>query len=400
MATSTMLITVSGDDRPGVTASLLEALAPFGFPVLDIEQVVIRGHLSLGLLLATDDADDEVVEAARQAACEQATTLDLKCDIRIGLDGDDARRSGRLVVTAIGSPLCAGGLHAITAAITDLGANIDRIIRVARRPVTALEFEVSGADRDELRRRLALVSADAGVDLSVDVPGVSRRGARLVVLDVDSTLIQDEVIELIAEHAGCTDAVAEVTNRAMTGELDFAESLAERVKLLAGVNVSSLEDVRRAVRLTPGARTLVTTLRHLGYHVALVSGGFHEVVDELAAELGVEQVRANRLEVADGTLTGRTTGPVIDRKAKAAALVEIAAEYGIPLERTVAIGDGANDLDMIATAGLGIAFNAKPVLRQSADTAVNVPYLDTVLFLLGITGEEADAAMAKATAQN
>jgi len=211
-------------------------------------------------------------------------------------------------------------------------------------------------------------------------------------MDVDSTLIQDEVIELIAAHADCQDAVADVTTRAMAGEIDFAESLRERVALLEGVPVEALDEVRKRVRLTPGARTLCRTLHHLGFRVALVSGGFHEVVDPIADELGVVNVRANRLEVVDGVLTGRTVGPVIDRAAKATALEEFADAYQIPLNRTVAIGDGANDLDMLARAGLGIAFNAKPVVRDQADTAVNVPYLDSVLFLLGIPREEIEAA--------
>jgi phosphoserine phosphatase len=236
------------------------------------------------------------------------------------------------------------------------------------------------------------VAAESGVDLAVQESGLGRRGSRLVVMDVDSTLIQDEVIELIAAHAGCEQQVADVTERAMRGELDFAESLRERVALLAGTPVAALESVREQVRLTPGARTLCSTLRQLGNQVALVSGGFHEVVDSIAAEVGVADVRANRLEVKDGVLTGRTMGPIIDRAAKASALREFAAAYEVPIARTVAIGDGANDLDMLAAAGLGIAFNAKPVVRQQAHTAVNVPYLDTVLYLLGITREEIEGA--------
>jgi phosphoserine phosphatase len=214
-------------------------------------------------------------------------------------------------------------------------------------------------------------------------------------MDVDSTLIQDEVIELIADHAGTRDAVAEVTERAMRGELDFAESLHARVATLAGLPASALEDVRRQVRLTPGARTLVRTLRRLGFSVALVSGGFEEVVRPLADELGIALVRANRLEVSDGILTGRVEGPVVDRAGKAAALAEFAAAEGLALSRTVAIGDGANDLDMLAAAGLGVAFNAKPLVRAQADASVNVPFLDAVLFLLGISREEIEQADAE-----
>jgi phosphoserine phosphatase len=211
-------------------------------------------------------------------------------------------------------------------------------------------------------------------------------------MDVDSTLIRDEVIELLAEHAGRKDEVAAVTERAMRGELDFAESLHERVACLAGLDVAVLGQVRDAVRLTPGARTLCRTLHRLGFTLGLVSGGFAEVVEPLARSLGISLVRANRLEVADGRLTGRVVGDVVDRAGKATALREFAAAEHLPLSRTVAIGDGANDLDMLAAAGLGVAFNAKPVVRAQADAAVSLPYLDTVLYLLGISREEIEAA--------
>ena len=214
----------------------------------------------------------------------------------------------------------------------------------------------------------------------------------LVVLDVDSTLIENEVIELLAEHAGRAAEVAEVTEAAMRGELDFAQSLHARVATLAGLPATVLDDVRDAVRLTPGARTLVRTLKRLGFTVAVVSGGFVEVVEPIARELGIDHVRANRLEVVDGHLTGRVLGEVVDRAGKAAALREFAALEGLPLTRTVAIGDGANDLDMLAVAGLGVAFNAKPMVRSQADTSLTVPYLDAVLFLLGISREEIEDA--------
>lgn len=387
-----MLVTVTGCDRPGVSTRILEALAPTGFPVLDIEQVVIRGHLVLGILVQVTNNDPEVQQAAIERVTATATSLSLECEVHVGEQESTRIPNGQLLVTVIGNPLCADGLTAVAGAIAQRGGNIDRIVRVAAYPVTALELEVSGAQAGDLRQALTSVAASTGVDLSVQVPGLARRGSRLVVLDVDSTLIQDEVIELIAAHAGCEAEVAAVTERAMAGELDFAESLAQRVALLAGVPVSALDSVRERVRLTPGARTLCRTLKSLGYHVALVSGGFHEVVDSIGADLGVDFVRANRLEQADGILTGRTEGPIVDRAGKAAALREFASRLEIPLDRTVAIGDGANDLDMLATAGLGIAFNAKPVVRVQADTAVNVPYLDTVLFLLGIPRAEIEAA--------
>jgi phosphoserine phosphatase len=243
-----------------------------------------------------------------------------------------------------------------------------------------------------LRRELAVEAAAHEVDIAVSPAGLARRGRRLVVLDVDSTLIQDEVIELLAAHAGRAAEVAAVTERAMHGELDFAASLHERVACLDGLPAAVLDDVRATVRLTPGARTLCRTLRRLGFTLAVVSGGFVEVVAPLAAELDIQHVHANRLEIAGGRLTGRVVGEVVDRAGKAAALRRFADAEGLPLARTVAIGDGANDLDMLAEAGLGIAFNAKPIVRAQADAALNVPYLDAVLYLLGIPRAEIEEA--------
>src|SRR5690606_3435928 len=270
--------------------------------------------------------------------------------------------------------------------------HMDRIGRLSRSRSTTIEFEVSGADVARLRRDLAAISSAQAVDLAVSPSGLARRGRRLVVLDVDSTLIQDEVIELLAAHAGRAEEVHAVTESAMRGEIDFTESLRQRVAVLAGLPEEVLDEVAAAVRLTPGARTLVRTLHRLGFTVALVSGGFTPIVESIARDLRIRHVRANELEVRDGQLTGRLVGQVVDRAGKAAALREFAATEGLPLSRTVAIGDGANDLDMLQSAGLGVAFNAKPVVRSQAHTSVNVPYLDTVLFLLGISREEIEEA--------
>jgi phosphoserine phosphatase len=223
-----------------------------------------------------------------------------------------------------------------------------------------------------------------------------RRGTRLIVMDVDSTLIQGEVIEMLAAHAGCEAEVAEITGAAMRGEIDFEESLRARVALLEGVPESALDEVYGAIVLAPGARTMVRTLRRLGYRFAIVSGGFSQITDRLAADIGIHFARANELEIVDGRLTGRIVGPVVDRAGKAAALREFAAEIGVPEVAVIAIGDGANDLDMLNAAGLGIAYNAKPLVRDAADTAVNVPYLDTIMYLLGISREEIEAADAEA----
>ncbi|MFW5469478.1 phosphoserine phosphatase SerB [Knoellia sp. CPCC 206435] len=384
----TLLVTLTGDDRPGVTSALFDTVAPTGAVVLDLEQVVVRGQLTLAALLAPQ-GDAAALRGVVDAVGER---LGLSVSVVEG-HGDSRRRpTGRAAVVVLGAPLRAEAVAAVSRSVADHGANIDRIRRLSRYPVTTLELDVSGADLPALRRELSLVAAQQRVDIAVAATGLARRGRRLVVMDVDSTLIQDEVIELLAEHAGRGAEVAAVTERAMAGELDFAQSLHARVATLAGLEASVLDEVREAVRLTPGARTLVRTLKRLGFTVALVSGGFLEIVQPIADELGIDHARANRLEVVDGRLTGRVLGDVVDRQGKAQALREFAAAAGLPLARTVAIGDGANDLDMLGVAGLGIAFNAKPVVREQADTSVTVPYLDAVLHLLGITREEIEEA--------
>ena len=384
----TLLVTLTGPDRPGVTSTLFDRISAVGAEVIDLEQVVLRGQLTLAVLLAVDGVEPQL----RQVVHETGTGLGMQVQVHSGRGDNRSRPTGRAAVAVLGAPITATHLAAVSKAIAEHGANIDRIRRLSRFPVTTIELDVSGADLLRLRRELALVSSEHKVDIAVARSGLARRGRRLVVMDVDSTLIHEEVIELLARHAGREHDVAEVTARAMRGEIDFAESLHERVATLAGLPVSALDDVRRSITLTPGARTLIRTLRRLGFSIALVSGGFIEVVADVADELGVPHARANRLEVVDGRLTGRVVGPVIDRAAKAEALRDFAQLEGLPLSRTVAIGDGANDLDMLEAAGLGIAFNAKPLVRAQADTAVNVPYLDAVLYLLGISREEVEEA--------
>lgn len=392
----TLLVTLTGPDRPGVTAALFEALTEPGVEVLDVEQVVVRGLLTLSGLVTTTGPDGGDLAGALMARTHAAATRLGMTATCVAGSGDNApRRAGRLHVTVIGAPLRPAAVSAIAGLLAGRGANIDRIARLSRWPVTTVEVDVSGDDVVALRGDLAAEAVRLGVDVAVSPAGLARRGRRLVVMDVDSTLIQDEVIELLAAHAGREQEVAAVTERAMRGELDFAASLHERVACLAGLPAAVVDDVRAAVRLTPGARTLCRTLRRLGFTLALVSGGFLEVVGPLAAELGIHHAHANTLEIADGRLTGRVAGEVVDRAGKAAALRRFAALEGLPLSRTVAIGDGANDLDMIAAAGMGIAFNAKPVVRAQADAALTVPYLDAVLYLLGIPRadvEDADAA--------
>jgi phosphoserine phosphatase len=391
-APKTLLITLTGRDRPGVTSTVFSTLAAFGGAVLDIEQIVLRRRLVLGVLV-TAPRDWKALRAAMERVAEE---LDMQVEVDRGTGDNRSRPQGRSHVTVLGSPLRARAMAAVAGRIADTGANIDRIERMARYPVTAIELHVSGTDPDRLRMILAEEAAAQSVDIAVQPATLLRHGIRLVVMDVDSTLVQGEVIEMLAERAGCLDDVARVTESAMRGELDFEESLRERVALLEGLDASALDAVYESITLAPGARTLVRTLKRLGYRFAIVSGGFTRVTDRIADDLGIDFAAANELEVVDGRLTGRIVGPVVDRAGKAAALLSFAERAGVAPAATVAIGDGANDLDMLAAAGLGIAFNAKPVVQKAADTSVNVPYLDAIMYLLGISREEVEAADAEA----
>ncbi len=390
--TKTLLITLSGKDRPGVTSAVFETLTRAGVQVLDIEQIVLRRRLVLGVLVSAP----RDWKRLRDDIGRTAADLEMAVDVDRGVGDNRVRREGRSHVTVLGAPLKAAHMAAVSGRIADCGANIDRIERMARYPVTAIDLHVSGADPERLRTLLATEAAAQGIDIAVQPASLMRRGMRLIVLDVDSTLIQGEVIEMLAAHAGQEEEVARVTEQAMAGDLDFEESLRSRVALLEGVEATALDRVYADLVLAPGARTMVRVLRRLGYRFALVSGGFSQVTDRLAEDLGIHYSRANLLEIVDGRLTGRILGDVVDRPAKAAALREFAEAVGVPLEATIAIGDGANDLDMLNAAGLGIAFNAKQVVQEAADTTVNVPYLDAIMYLLGISREEIEAADADA----
>jgi len=386
-----LLITVTGRDRPGVTSGLFEVLAPLGARVLDMEQVVIRDRLVLGILVSL--GDDE--QRTRALLARRADELGVEVEFATTAARRPQPEVARHYVTVLGQPLRAAAIAGIAARIARCGANIDRITRLSRYPITSFELLVSGCASDRLRSELSAEAAAQHVDVAVQRATLYRRAKRLIVMDVDSTLVQGEVIELLASQAGCGEEVAAVTRAAMEGELDFEQSLRRRVALLEGLDEDVLAQVRASLRLTPGARTLVRTLKRLGYTTAVVSGGFVQIIDGLVASLGIDLAAANTLEIVDGRLTGRLVGPVLDRAGKAQALERFAAAAGVPLSQTVAVGDGANDLDMLTRAGLGIAFNAKPIVARAADTAVNVPYLDVILFLLGITHEEIEAADAE-----
>ncbi|MBR23986.1 MAG: phosphoserine phosphatase SerB [Rubrivirga sp.] len=389
---TTMLVTLSGRDRPGITRDLFTACSAQPVEVTDVDQIVMRDRLTIA---ASVDGARAHLEKLRPAIEELAHRLTM--DYAISIEEGAATSTHNLgvphfQVTMMSAQLVPEAIARITDVIADNGGNIDRIRRIARYPVTAVTFEGRGAEPDFIRRPLAELASTLSVDVAVQERNLQARGQYLVVLDVDSTVIQDEVIDLLAAQSGRHDEVAAVTAQAMAGEIDFTESLYQRVALLEGLPESVLDTVKAQIRLTPGARTFCRTLNRLGYRIAFVSGGFGQVVSPLANELGITEIRANTLEVEDGRLTGRVVGDVVDRPGKRKVLEELAVRFGIPRHRTIAIGDGANDVDMLEAAGLGIAFNAKPAARAVADTSVTTPYLDSVLFLMGITRDEIERA--------
>jgi phosphoserine phosphatase len=393
MNPTTVLATISGRDRPGVTAAFFAALAAHDVEVRDVEQVVIRDRLLLAVLF--DLRGDP--GALRNSVSQTARALGMESEVTIadetGAMPERRQRSTRNHVIVIGRPLRPGALSHVAQRIADVDANIETVTQLSTEPAASLEMVVRAPDPARLRATLIQAAEDTGVDIAVEPAGLRRRAKRLVVLDVDSTLIRDEAIDVLAERAGVGAEVAAITERAMAGGLDFAASLRARVSLLAGLTVADLEAVRDSLALTPGARTFVRTLHRLGYHVGVVSGGFTFFTDRFVQELGLDFAAANQLEIEGGVVTGRIVGDILDRAGKAAALRRFAEEHRVPLEQTVAVGDGANDIDMLEAAGLGVAFNAKSALRAAADTAVNLPYLDTVLFVLGISGEDVQEAV-------
>lgn len=383
----TGLVLVSGEDRPGITEALFTTLAPFSLSIVDVEQVVIRSRLILTILITLNKVHAQAVEDDLNA---QALSLDLDIAIAFSEQKSEsiAAKSGLTHVVVLSQDLKPSAIAGLASAIADAGGNIERIHRTASYPVTAIEFLVSGVATSELKSQLASLSGDLDVDIAVSPGGLMRWAKKLIIMDVDSTLISQEVIELLGAKAGVEEEIRGITERAMAGEIDFEASLRERVALLKGLPVSVIDEVRAEISLTPGAKTLVSTLQKLGHTVAVVSGGFINVIEPILESLNIEHYRGNTLESKDGFLTGGLIGPIIDRAAKATALRDFAAIEKVDIEQTVAIGDGANDLDMIALAGLGIAFNAKPAVKAAADSAVSAPYLDSVLYLLGITRED------------
>jgi phosphoserine phosphatase len=383
MPTFTGLILVSGQDKPGITENLMKTLSEFMITIIDIEQIVIRGRLLLTVLINLDEGHAEAI-------VEDLNTLQAKLGLDIAVDfamhKELEQDPDQLKVVIIGNGIKPYALATVAAEIARIGGNIDDIKRTSTSPITAIELSLSLPNDSikEVQSALAKVAIENKIDLSVELGGRARNLKRLVLLDMDSTLIEQEVIDLIANHAGKTQLVAEITSKAMAGEIDFTQSLITRVETLSGLDESVLKAVRDEITLTNGAKELVEALHKQGHKVGVVSGGFIDVIEPILKQLNIDFYKANKLEIQNGKLTGKIEGKIIDRAEKLVALKEFARNEGVDLQQTVAIGDGANDLDMIQSAGLGIAFNAKPKVSAAAATTLSIVDLSAVLLLMGI----------------
>lgn len=392
-----VLINITGEDRPGLTAAITGVLAQGGVNILDIGQAVIHDTLSFGILVEIPDTEQG--KSVLKDILFKGYELDQQVRFTPVSEEDYQQWVGnqgkkRHIVTLLTRKVTAGQLQAVSSITAKYGLNIDHIDRLSGRmpldtPVDkgkgCIEFSVRGeaADPQALRAEFLSVAQELNVDIAFQEDSLFRRNRRLAVFDMDSTLIEAEVIDELAKAAGVGDQVSEITERAMAGELDFRASFKERLALLKGLDVSVLDSIGASLRLTEGAETLFAELKRLGYKTAILSGGFTYFAKQLQAKLGIDYVFANELEVVDGKVTGVAVEPIVDAQRKADLLKELAHKEGLRLEQTIAVGDGANDLPMLAIAGLGVAFRAKPLVKQSAKQAISTLGLDGVLYLLG-----------------
>ncbi|HEX6301040.1 MAG TPA: phosphoserine phosphatase SerB [Acidimicrobiia bacterium] len=384
---STILVNVHGPDHPGISAGLMDVLTATGAEVYDIEQIVVRGRLTLNVLIGVD-GQKATIRDLLLFGWEQRLHIEFEV-----VDAIPTPIKSMTVVTVLGERIGPDDFGAVARSIAQGGGNIERIFRLSRYPVISYELTVSDGDTDKIREQLMQTAAERpSIDIAIQPEGLERRATRMVVMDVDSTLIENEVINLLADEAGVGEKVAEITAAAMRGEINFEVSLRERVALLQGLDEAALHRAGQRITVTPGARTFIRTLKRMGMKIAIVSAGFTRFANALAADLDIDYSLSNTLDVKDGLLTGKLAGELVDGPRKATFLTEIAANEGISPSQVVAVGDGANDLEMLAAAGLGIAFNAKPVVKERADTSVSVPYLDAILFLMGVRRDHVDAA--------
>ncbi len=387
---SHVIVTVSGPDRPGITATLTGILEQMNSPLLDIEQVVVQGNLSLGMVVGVRE-DPGVLKELLFAARELGMSLDFKPVTSFA--PQLAREHHRYVVTAIGPSLGAREMHALSTTLAEHDGNIARISRLSLGDLRSVEMQVDlprAKDPLPLKQALLSLAMKSSFDVALQREGLFRRSKRLVVMDMDSTLIQIEVIDELARAHGVVEQVAAVTERAMAGEMDYDESLRARLALLKGMDVAVLERLAGDLPITEGAERLISVLKRLGYRTAVISGGFSIAAESLKARLGIDYAYSNTLEVKGGKLTGGVVGPIVNGRRKAELLETIAQAEGVLLDQVIAVGDGANDLPMLERAGLGIAFHAKPKLREAADTSISTGGLDSILYLLGISAQEVE----------
>ena len=384
-SSSTGLLLFSGEDKPGIAAGIFSALSPFSVKVIDLEQLRIGDRTIFAMLILLDPAHASVIESDLTISANNLQ-LDFACQITQHTETLNNSQSKAKIIL-VGNSFTPIQLHKVTSVVTKHAGNIERIVKIADSPVLSMEFLISLPAERISNLRLDLTAIGIETKLAISLLDESRvmQSRKLFIFDIDSTLIQEEVIDLLAVRANVGDEVALITAAAMRGELDFSESLTKRVALLAGLSETVLTEIQGKIHLSSGAQNLIKILHSQGHILTAVSGGFIDVIKPLMDDLGFHHYRANKLEIISGKLSGKLVGQIVDANTKAQALVEFARITDVPISQTIAIGDGANDLEMIKLAGVGIAYNAKPILQAAADIVLNIKNLDAIIYLLGLS---------------